>query len=265
MTNLSDLGRRDVGRSVCAMVSGGNPGARRLSRDRFHVASSPRFAARDHDGERCQAPDGDSGRLGNGGGTDFLSTQLARESGLGLGRREGLGDRLRGVRAEARAGVHHHCPVGDLGVDEVARLVEVFRYAKGQHQFVRNVVSRDPFKLIEGVSVWCDLIDEAEAVASDLGHPDRTRKRRGGGAGDQADGVQCRRVGILGQRDRIPLWLKACCTLCRIVLSKLWICWAVGWPPKRFVTWVLLYQGEPPPVVMAAACGYGPLPTLMNA
>jgi hypothetical protein len=49
------------------------------------------------------------------------------------------------------------------------------------------------------------------------------------------------------------------------VLSKLWICWAVGGPPKKPFNWLLLYQGWAPPVVIAEARGNGPLPTLMNA
>ena len=93
---------------------------------------------------------------------------------------------------------------------------------------MRDVVSDDPFELVERLGRRCDLIDEAEAVAPTWVIPIALEKRGAAGIRDQADGVEGGDVGVVGQVTETPLWLKVCCTRWRIVLSKLWICWAVG-------------------------------------
>ena len=86
------------------------------------------------------------------------------------------------------------------------------------------------------------------------------------GVRHQAEGVQGGDVGIIGQRHgHAALAERLLNAAARMALSKLWICCAVGWPPKRLVICELLYHGWALPVVIGFCKGYGPLPRLINA
>ena len=64
-----------------------------------------------------------------------------------------------------------------------------------------DVVGYDPFKLIERLSGFRFLVDEAKAAGPDLRHPYDSRGRVAGSVGYQAQGVGGGLSRVQGQRD----------------------------------------------------------------